>query len=203
MGLSPRGEFLGATPSQFLPMPSELRVSFLPLTITMAPKLRLSLLPRRAIPTRLIRPPHLSIPVAVVVPRRAFHLSPIRRFPLATSPLPTTCPACHAPLPLTAHITPLCPHCSALLPPPPSSTSLFALFNLPPSFPLDLKLLKREFLKYQQKVHPDLFSGQGETEKWAKGWSGRVNDAFRTLEGERTRGEYLVCLSGFRLGRII
>ncbi|KAL8280782.1 hypothetical protein RQP46_006786 [Phenoliferia psychrophenolica] len=63
-----------------------------------------------------------------------------------------------------------------------------------------LKALKSAFLKYQQKVHPDLFSGQGEKETWAKAWSGRVNDAFRVLEGELSRAEYLLSISDVVIG---
>lgn len=78
---------------------------------------------------------------------------------------------------------------------------------MPQAYELDLKDLKRNFLKFQQKVHPDLFSGQGEKESWAKSWSGKVNDAFKLLENGRSRGEYLVSglkmLSGHALGSLL
>lgn len=106
------------------------------------------------------------------------------------------CPACSSPLPFTT--VPTCPKCSTLLPPPSTHLSHFSLFNLSPnSYDIDLKALKGKFREYQQKVHPDLFTGQGEKEDWAKVWSGRVNDSWKILEGERSRGEYLVSSKQF------
>jgi hypothetical protein len=106
---------------------------------------------------------------------------------------PTACLSCHHALP-SSSLTPLCPHCSTLLPPPPSSTSHFSLFSLSPTYTLDQKALKDQYRAYQQKVHPDLYLGKGQMEGWAREWSGRVNEAFRCLEGPRSRGEYLVSL---------
>jgi len=122
---------------------------------------------------------------------RALSTTPPTSRPTAspTSP-PAACPSCHAPLPPPS--VALCPACAALLPPPPPSASHFALFALAPAFGVDVGLLKRAFLQAQQKVHPDLFSGQGERERWAKGWSGRVNDGYKVLLDPRARGEYLV-----------
>lgn len=107
-----------------------------------------------------------------------------------------SCPKCGTPLPQT--LTPVCPKCSSLLPPPPPSATYFALFDLEPTFDIDTKALKRTFLQMQQKVHPDMFSGKGEVEDWAKAWSGRVNDAYKALTNERERGEYLVRPGGVR-----
>lgn len=102
----------------------------------------------------------------------------------------SSCPSCHSPLPPAS--TALCPSCSNLLPPPPPSASIFELFALEPNYAVDLGVVKKRFLQQQQKVHPDLFSGQGEREGWAKGWSGRVNDGYKVLVDPRARGEYLV-----------
>jgi DnaJ-domain-containing protein 1 len=56
-----------------------------------------------------------------------------------------------------------------------------------------LKVLKQSFLQLQQKVHPDRFGGSdGQREEWAKLWSSRVNDAWKTLSNDRERAEYLV-----------
>lgn len=122
---------------------------------------------------------------------RPLHSTPVRHSPAATSKL---CPSCSTPLPPS--LVPLCPACNSLLPPPPPSTSYFALFDLEPAFALDQAALKNAYRKYQQKVHPDLYASQGKKETWAKSWSGRVKDAFRILEGDRSRGEYLVSSSG-------
>lgn len=101
-----------------------------------------------------------------------------------------SCPSCGTPIPPT--LTPLCPSCASLLPPPPPATTYFALFGLEPTFAVDAGTLKRSFLQLQQKVHPDMYSGKGEVEDWAKAWSGKVNDAYKVLLNERERGEYLV-----------
>ncbi|KDE07567.1 hypothetical protein MVLG_02236 [Microbotryum lychnidis-dioicae p1A1 Lamole] len=108
------------------------------------------------------------------------------------------CPSCQGALP--ASIVPICPSCSSIVPPPPSDTTSFQLFNLEPKYEIDLAQLKRTFLTYQQKVHPDLFAGQGDKETWAKVWSGRVNDEYKTLVDKRRRAEYLLELSQVEIG---
>lgn len=139
--------------------------------------------------TTLLQP---TLRTTGVILHRSLHSTPLRLSSLhQQAALSSTCPSCHAPLP-SQPLTPICPSCSALLPPPPPSTTSFTLFNLPQSYALDAAALKRTFLQLQQKVHPDLFSGEGEKESWAKAWSGRVNDAYKVLQGERSRGEYLV-----------
>ncbi|POY71713.1 hypothetical protein BMF94_5073 [Rhodotorula taiwanensis] len=110
-----------------------------------------------------------------------------------------SCPGCGAPVP--PKLSPVCPQCSALLPPPPPATTYYELFGVdPPSFAIDTANLKRSFLTMQQKVHPDMFSGQGESEGWAKAWSGRVNDAYKALINERERAEYLLSLHDVTIG---
>lgn len=102
----------------------------------------------------------------------------------------THCPSCYVPLP---SLLPLCPSCHALLPPPPPATSYFTLFSFSPTqYALDTKELKNRFRELQQKVHPDLYVGQGQGEEWARKWSREVNEGFKVLEGDRSRGEYLV-----------
>ncbi|GAA5907754.1 J-type chaperone JAC1 [Sporobolomyces salmoneus] len=118
----------------------------------------------------------------------------------SSTPSSATCPSCHVPL-SPSQLSPLCPSCSTLVPPPPSTTTHYSLFSLPtPSYAIDLKALKREFLKLQQKVHPDRFGGQGEREEWAKLWSSRVNEAWKTLSNERERAEYLLSLHDVTIG---
>lgn len=135
----------------------------------------------------------------LLAPTRAFSATPLSHQPTSSvQTQPLVCPSCHAPLP--APSTPLCASCSTLLPPPPPSVTLFELFGLPATFDLDTGALKKRFLGFQQKVHPDMFAGRGEAEGWAKVWSGRVNDGYKLLLDPRARGEYLVSLRRPRLG---
>ncbi|GAA5920195.1 hypothetical protein JCM6882_007693 [Rhodosporidiobolus microsporus] len=171
----------------------------------MAPRIPRTLAHRAAlrIPSSLssvrptLPPPraHLSL--------RTLSTTPVRTATASQSLYSTTgssCPSCGATLP-SKPLAPLCPSCSSLLPPPPPSTTYFGLFNLdPPAFEIDAKDLKRAFLQLQQKVHPDMFSGKGEVEGWAKAWSGRVNDAYKVLVHDRERGEYLLSLHGVTIG---
>ncbi|GAA6013012.1 hypothetical protein JCM10207_008413 [Rhodosporidiobolus poonsookiae] len=140
------------------------------------------------------RPP--SLPA-----HRSLHASACTRATTTSQTVYTTgsaCPQCGAPLPKT--LAPLCPSCSQLLPPPPPSSTYFDLFGLDPTYAIDVKALKRTFLQLQQKVHPDMFSGKGDVENWAKAWSGRVNDAYKALSNDRERGEYLLSLHDVTIG---
>ncbi|CEQ40259.1 SPOSA6832_01856, partial [Sporobolomyces salmonicolor] len=170
-------------------MPFRLRVPRSALSAAAAPSAR-SVRPILATP---------SFPSSAL---RQLHLSAPRLRPTTASQsvysTGSSCPACHTPLP--ASLTPVCPSCAALLPPPPPSTTYFDLFALPPSYAIEPKKLKLAFLKMQQKVHPDMFSGQGDKESWAKAWSGRVNDAYKILVNDRERGEYLLSLHDVIIG---
>lgn len=126
---------------------------------------------------------------------RALHTSAQRRSTASKRQvLGSTCPSCQATLASSTanELSPVCPSCSSLLPPPSPDMSCFKLFDVdPPTFTVDKAHLKRRFLQLQQKCHPDLFSGQGDKEDWAKEWSSRLNDAWKTLADDRSRGEYL------------
>lgn len=147
----------------------------------------------RSISNRLARP---SFSPTWIHHRSISQPSRVLSSPLKSStPSPTTCPYCSVTLSPTTSPTPLCPSCQSLVPPPPPSTSHFNLFSLPSPnrYTIDLKSLKREFLKLQQQVHPDRFGAQGgEKESWAKLWSSRVNEAWKILSNDRERAEYLV-----------
>ena len=116
-------------------------------------------------------------------------VKPVYRL-LSTKAAAHACPNCSASI---TSLSPTCPSCTSLLPPPPANTSHFDLFAIPASYDLDQAKLKKAFLDWQRKVHPDKFSAK-EDQTWAKEWSGRVNEGFRALEGDRSRGEYLVRL---------
>lgn len=49
-------------------------------------------------------------------------------------------------------------------------------------------------------MHPDrLPSGSGKQEDWAKTWSAIVNEAYKTLNNDRLRGEYLLAKRGVEI----
>jgi molecular chaperone HscB len=61
-------------------------------------------------------------------------------------------------------------------------------------------VLKRKFLEWQGKVHPDrLISGSTQQEDWAKTWSAIVNESYQTLNDDRLRGEYLLAKRGVEI----
>jgi molecular chaperone HscB len=67
---------------------------------------------------------------------------------------------------------------------------------VPPSGPfvIDLKALKKEFLKLQGKAHPDMQpTGQ---KKQAEALSARINEAYKTLQNPLLRAQYLLGLRG-------
>lgn len=149
-----------------------------------------------AVRTTLFRhhPRQATLPTTDFSAQRAFSQTPTRQKLASAQTVYSTggsCPGCGTPIPPA--VTPVCPNCANLLPPPPPATTYYDLFEIaPPSFAIDAAQLKRAFLTLQQKVHPDMYSGRGESEDWAKAWSGRVNDAYKALTNERERAEYLV-----------
>jgi len=77
----------------------------------------------------------------------------------------------------------------------------FSLFDLPPTFRLDLALLDRRYLEMQSKVHPDRFASAGEAEKrLSLQWATRVNEAYQTLRKPLARARYLLHLAAHDLG---
>jgi molecular chaperone HscB len=67
---------------------------------------------------------------------------------------------------------------------------------LPPTgtFTLDLSLLRREFLRLQQKAHPDL--APADKKRQAEALSSRINEAYKTLQNPLLRAQYLLELRG-------
>lgn len=133
-----------------------------------------------------------------------------------TKPIPVlNCPSCSTPLQPTQASEPTCPHCTAFLPVPDPPPSFYALFGLPRSFVVDRSAVKRNYLRWQQRVHPDLAAGKANHAKgkgaatggdvaqdearvrrlqdaWARDWSSVVNKANSTLSDDLRRAEYLV-----------
>ena len=62
------------------------------------------------------------------------------------------------------------------------------------SFTIDVKELKKEFLRLQSKAHPDLH--QGKNRARAEGASALINEAYKTLENPLRRAQYLLSLRG-------
>lgn len=70
-----------------------------------------------------------------------------------------------------------------------------------PSFDIDHGLLRRNFLKYQQVVHPDSFSQKEEIErKLAETQSSWINHAYSTLKDPLLRAQYMLKLQGNEIG---
>ncbi|GAA5867718.1 hypothetical protein JCM1840_006670 [Sporobolomyces johnsonii] len=125
---------------------------------------------------------------------RQFHLSRRLQRPIKTSVRkgvdPTHCPSCSAPV-LT--FAPFCPFCSSLLPalPPQHRDHFFDLFGLPTSYAIDSTQAAHMYTKLQEKLRPELFSGQGERKEWAKGWRRQVMLSYAALTSDTTRGDFL------------
>jgi molecular chaperone HscB len=65
------------------------------------------------------------------------------------------------------------------------------------TFDIDLAQLKRSFLNYQQRVHPDTYTQRADMEKkLAETQSSWINHAYRTLRDPLSRAEYMLRLEG-------
>jgi molecular chaperone HscB len=85
----------------------------------------------------------------------------------------------------------------------PSSVSFYDYFpdlGPPPPrgpFQIDVRALRRAFLKLQQGVHPDLHgSGEGQHRQLAEATSALLNKAYTTLQKPLSRAEYLLAQRG-------
>lgn len=78
------------------------------------------------------------------------------------------------------------------------SENYFALYQLEPSFDIDLAALKAAHRKLQTQCHPDKFSAEGaQQQRLAVQAMAYVNQAFETLSVSVKRAEYLLELAGF------
>ncbi|EDU50610.1 HSCB C-terminal oligomerization domain containing protein [Pyrenophora tritici-repentis] len=64
-------------------------------------------------------------------------------------------------------------------------------------FDIDVKALKKEFLKLQSTAHPDLH--QQADKKRAEAHSAQINEAYKTLENPLLRAQYLLSMRGEEL----
>ena len=91
-----------------------------------------------------------------------------------------------------------CDSCGKLQPPQP--TDYFSFFGLPRKLNIDAAALEQEFYALSRKLHPDVYSRSGDTEReWSLQKSSQLNDAYRTLKDPIHRTEYLLRLEGVEL----
>jgi molecular chaperone HscB len=67
----------------------------------------------------------------------------------------------------------------------------FEIFNLPQSFDIDQKNLTKSYFNLQAKYHPDKYNGPD--------ISASINDAYKILQDDTMRAEYLLQLLGIAL----
>ncbi|KFE53109.1 co-chaperone HscB [Pseudomonas syringae] len=73
----------------------------------------------------------------------------------------------------------------------------YALFELQPSFLLDLDLLASRYRELARGVHPDRFADASEREqRTALERSASLNDAYQTLKSAPKRARYLLAMRG-------
>ena len=76
----------------------------------------------------------------------------------------------------------------------------FALFDLQPSFRLDLEQLATRYRELARQVHPDRFADAGESEqRVALERSACLNEAYQVLKTPSQRARYLLALRGDEL----
>lgn len=76
----------------------------------------------------------------------------------------------------------------------------FALFDIPPSFEIDLVALQEKYRDLQRVMHPDKFVNASDREKMLSvQHAALINDAFNTLKAPLLRARYLLELQGVAL----
>ncbi|WP_324728299.1 co-chaperone HscB [Pseudomonas chlororaphis] len=76
----------------------------------------------------------------------------------------------------------------------------FALFELQPSFRLDLDQLATRYRELARAVHPDRFADASEREqRLALEQSASLNEAYQTLKSPPKRARYLLAMGGHEL----
>ncbi|KAL1933388.1 hypothetical protein VTP01DRAFT_7478 [Rhizomucor pusillus] len=111
-----------------------------------------------------------------------------------------SCWQCHANAAVEAVV---CPECGRIQPAV-ADVNLYALVKAGtgkhkdmPTFDVDLKSLRFNFLKLQQQAHPDSFSQASKTEhEYAQMQSSILNKAYHTLRDPLARAQYLLSMRG-------
>lgn len=82
-----------------------------------------------------------------------------------------------------------------------STPDPFALFELPPSYALDLEELERRFFAQNRELHPDRFATAPAAQRVAAlSRSRALNDAYQVLRKPVSRAEYLLGKAGTAIG---
>lgn len=97
------------------------------------------------------------------------------------------------PVKLSAYKTLFCKHCGCLQ--PPVKQDHFALFNILPSFDVDLSKLEATLHSLQLKVHPDRFCARSEKEQtYSLAHAAELNSSYTTLRDPLSRARYILSL---------
>ena len=84
---------------------------------------------------------------------------------------------------------------------PSTSSDLFSLLGLQPSYEIDRAALEAAYHERSQEVHPDRYAQAPASERVAALSKARaLNDAYKTLRDARQRAEYLLARSGVTIG---
>jgi molecular chaperone HscB len=103
---------------------------------------------------------------------------------------PAKCTACNRPMD-----SPLfCGSCHTLH--PPEGLNLFQIFELSPTFDVDLAELRRRYLRSSRAIHPDHHGSSASAAALSLRTSARLNEAYRVLSDPLSRAEYLLELAG-------
>ncbi len=89
-----------------------------------------------------------------------------------------------------------CEHCGSLQAP---SGDYFAYLGLPRKLQIDLAELQKNFYRLSRRLHPDIYFQRPARERGlAEEATARLNDAYRTLQDQAARAEYLLDLHGMK-----
>ena len=93
----------------------------------------------------------------------------------------------------------VCPACGKVQ--PSASIDYYQAFGLERRLTLDTQGLEREFHRLSRKLHPDRFArATAQEQEWSLAATALLNDAYRTLRDPIQRTEYLLKLSGLKIG---
>ncbi|KAI8068735.1 Co-chaperone HscB, C-terminal oligomerization domain-containing protein [Gongronella butleri] len=156
----------------------------------------------RPLSVRLASPLRIAV---VAVPKRSFVLTPARYHranDASDDPVQKVCWKCHHPA-SRASVSCSNDDCGAIQPVV-SDLSYFELLKAgtgsdktQPTFNVNPKTLKIQFLRLQQQAHPDSFSNAPEREKkYAEIQSSMLNKAYHTLKDPLPRAQYMLAQHG-------
>ncbi|SEL61249.1 Co-chaperone protein HscB [Stigmatella aurantiaca] len=96
---------------------------------------------------------------------------------------------------------PFCPACGKLAARPPGAT-LFDMFELTPTYDVDVPKLERQFRDLSLQLHPDRFAQAGPKERrLSLEQTTALNEAYKTLKDPARRAFYLLKLHGVDMER--